>query len=139
MDTSTSTRRNRTADYPQSRPGLTPPQTEESNSSVRLSARLEPFDSYWQTPDDVDAGFKSFYEYYRQNYLPRLPKDLDTKILVISCGPGYLVNLLSDVGYKDVLGIDSDQEKIKPAVARGLNCRAAQAFPFLEGCQTSLT
>jgi 2-polyprenyl-3-methyl-5-hydroxy-6-metoxy-1,4-benzoquinol methylase len=63
--------------------------------------------------------------------LPLLPTDKNAKILVISCGPGYLVNVLSAHGYKDVLGIDSDPEKIKPALSRGLNCRAEYGFPFL--------
>ncbi|HEY8537980.1 MAG TPA: hypothetical protein VIL28_03875, partial [Steroidobacteraceae bacterium] len=56
----------------------------------RLAARLEPFDSYWQAPKDVEGGFKSFTAYYRANYLPHLPQDREARILVISCGPGYL-------------------------------------------------
>lgn len=100
----------------------------------QLSARLEPFDSYWQTPDDVEGGFKSFFEYYKYNYLPQMPNDKDVNILVISCGPGYLLNVLQSSGYTKVLGIDSDPEKIEPGVRRGLNCETAQAFPFLEQC-----
>jgi hypothetical protein len=61
-------------------------------SSENLSARIEPFDSYWQAPEDVESGFRSFSAYYRHNYLKHLPSDRDAKILVISCGPGYLVN-----------------------------------------------
>ena len=37
----------------------------------KLSAKLEPFDSFWQAPKDVEKGYKSFYQYYRHNYLPR--------------------------------------------------------------------
>lgn len=96
-----------------------------------LSARLESFDSYWQTPEDVEAGYKSFFEYYRHNYLPLVPVDKQSRILVISCGPGYLVNVLQANGYQDVLGIDSDPDKVATAAAHGLNCRAEQAFPFL--------
>ena len=29
----------------------------------KLSARIEPFDSYWQAPKDVEKGYKSFYQY----------------------------------------------------------------------------
>jgi 2-polyprenyl-3-methyl-5-hydroxy-6-metoxy-1,4-benzoquinol methylase len=97
-----------------------------------LSARLEPFDSYWQTPDDVEGGYKSFYEYYKYNYLPLIPADKHSNILVVSCGPGYLVNLLQTNGYSNVLGIDSDPEKIEPALRRGLNCRSERAFSFVE-------
>jgi 2-polyprenyl-3-methyl-5-hydroxy-6-metoxy-1,4-benzoquinol methylase len=99
---------------------------------AKLSARLEPFDSYWQAPEDAEDGFASFAEYYRYNYLPLLPADKDASILVISCGPGYLVNVLAERGYRNVLGIDSDPRKIEPALKRGLNCRAEEAFPFLE-------
>jgi 2-polyprenyl-3-methyl-5-hydroxy-6-metoxy-1,4-benzoquinol methylase len=98
-----------------------------------MAARLEPFDSYWQAPKDVDAGFKSFAAYYRANYLAHLPKDRNARILVISCGPGYLVNVLAEAGYRSVVGIDSDPAKVEYAQRRGLPCEAAEAFPYLEG------
>src|SRR5450631_2997090 len=101
-----------------------------------LTARLEPFDSYWQAPADVDSGYKSFSAYYRANYLSRIPADRDAKILVISCGPGYLVDLLAQSGYRQVLGIDSDGAKVEHARRRGLPCEVAQAFPFLAAHQT---
>ena len=41
----------------------------------RLSAKLEPFDSYWQAPRDVEKGYAAFRQYYRSNYLKHLPKD----------------------------------------------------------------
>ena len=89
----------------------------------RLAARLEPFDSYWQAPADVDKGYKSFSAYYRANYLPRVPQDRQAKILIISCGPGYLVDLLVQSGYQNVLGIDSDAatgaRAAPPAAVRG--------------------
>ena len=100
--------------------------------STKLAARLEPFDSYWQAPEDVESGYKSFSAYYRANYLPHLPRNLDSRILVISCGPGYLVNLLREVGYRNVQGIDSDQAKVAHAKARSLPCEVAEAFPYLE-------
>lgn len=98
----------------------------------RLSARLEPFDSFWQAPEDVESGFASFYEYYKQNYLPLLPSDKTVSILVISCGPGYLLNMLRENGFSNVIGIDSDLEKIQPGVKRDLNCQQADAFEFLD-------
>ncbi len=102
----------------------------------RLTARLEPFDSYWQAPADVDKGYKSFSAYYRANYLPRIPKDRQAKILVISCGPGYLVDLLVRSGYRNVLGIDSDAAKVEHALRRRLPCEVAEVFPFLSQHQT---
>ena len=71
--------------------------------SERLAAKLEPFDSYWQAPKDVEKGFTSFTAYYRANYLGHMPADKQARILVISCGQGYLVKMLRDCGYSAVL------------------------------------
>jgi SAM-dependent methyltransferase len=98
-----------------------------------LAARLEPFDSYWQAPKDIDKGFRSFAAYYRANYLGRLPQDKNASILVVSCGPGYLVNVLREQGYTNVLGIDSDPVKVEHAKRHGLPCETARAFEFLAG------
>ena len=108
-----------------------PPAVQEAGRRV-LSARLEPFDSYWQAPADVERGYSSFLAYYRANYMRHLPADRAAKILVISCGPGYLVNMLAQAGYTNVHGIDSDPEKVAHAKRRDLACEAAEAFPFLE-------
>ena len=104
----------------------------QTEGGAPLSARLEAFDSFWQAPEDVEKGFDSFYEYYRHNYLPLLPGDRNVSILVISCGPGYLLNVLKEQGYRQVLGIDSDAAKLEPGVKRGLNCKHASGFKFLE-------
>jgi len=98
----------------------------------RLAARLEPFDSYWQAPKDVEKGYSSFSAYYRANYLSHLPADRNARILVVSCGPGYLVNVLAQAGYRNVLGIDSDPAKVAHAQRRNLPCETSEAFPFLE-------
>ena len=114
--------------------------TEADNSSDKfqpsslhdsLTARIEDFDSYWQAPDDVEEGYDKFYKYYKYNFMPHIPNDRSKNILVVSCGPGYLVNLLDDEGYTNVLGIDSDPEKIKYATDRSLNCKTERAFSFL--------
>lgn len=100
-------------------------------STRHLSARLEPFDSYWQAPADVESGYASFAAYYRANYLAHLPEARDSRILVISCGPGYLVNVLIQAGYRNVTGIDSDAAKVEHARRKGLPCQVATAFGFL--------
>lgn len=99
---------------------------------VELTAKIEPFDSFWEAPEDVLKGYDSFYQFYKKNYLAYLPKDKDCNVLVVSCGPGYFVNLLTKEGYRNVLGIDSFPEKVSFATARGLNCRVEEAFPFLQ-------
>lgn len=100
-------------------------------NEAKLSARLEPFDTYWQAPEDVEGGYKSFYQYYKHNFMPHIPKDRHSRILTVSCGPGYLVNLLKEQGYDQVIGIDSSAEKVAYATARNLNCHTEEAFPFL--------
>jgi 2-polyprenyl-3-methyl-5-hydroxy-6-metoxy-1,4-benzoquinol methylase len=98
-----------------------------------LAARLEPFDSYWQAPKDIEKGYNAFNAYYRANYLSHMPADRAARILVISCGPGYLVNMLRERGYTAVLGIDSDTAKVDHARRKGLPCEVARAFEFLQG------
>lgn len=115
------------------RPQVLAPLAPVAPGPRRLAARLEPFDSYWQAPKDVEKGFSSFTAYYAANYLSRLPQDRSASILVVSCGPGYLVNMLREQGYRNVLGIDSDAAKVEHARRRGLPCETAQAFEFLEG------
>ena len=111
---------------------LRPLQSAPAPARVRkLSARLEPFDSYWQAPDDIESGYKSFAAYYRANYLQHLPADRTASVLVISCGPGYLVHVLREAGYKNVAGIDSDPGKVRHAQRHGLPCEVAEAFAYL--------
>jgi 2-polyprenyl-3-methyl-5-hydroxy-6-metoxy-1,4-benzoquinol methylase len=98
----------------------------------QLSAKLESFDSFWEGPEDVEKGYQTFGQFYRVNYLPDMPSDKSVKVLVVSCGPGYFVDLLRQEGYTDVLGIDSASEKVEYARAKNLNCRAEAAFPFLQ-------
>jgi SAM-dependent methyltransferase len=97
-----------------------------------LTANIEPFDSFWEAPDDIEKGYRSFYLFYKDNYGKWFPADKQANILCVSCGPGYGVNLLSDLGFTKVLGIDSFADKIAYAEKRKLNCRTAYAFDFLE-------
>ena len=112
------------------------PPTQPVDSS-KLAARIEPFDSYWQGPEDLASAFESFGAYYRTNYLPRMPSEKSAKTLVVSCGPGYLVNELVAAGYTDIVGIDSDPGKIAIAEQRELPCVCERAFEFLQRHETT--
>ncbi len=103
------------------------------SANSRLKARIEPFDSFWEAPEDIEKGYQTFGQFYRHNYLKYVPADRKVNILIISCGPGYFVNLLKEEGYTSVLGIDSFPDKVQYAQGRNLNCENAEAFPFLEG------
>ena len=104
------------------------PSFAQAGNSPLPAARLEPFDSYWQAPKDVEKGFTSFTAYYRANYLDHMPADKQARILVISCGPGYLVKMLRDCGYSSVLGIDSDPVAIAIAKANASKTRVKAEF-----------
>jgi 2-polyprenyl-3-methyl-5-hydroxy-6-metoxy-1,4-benzoquinol methylase len=97
-----------------------------------LTAQIEPFDSFWEGPENVEKGYKTLGQFYRSNYFKYMPPDKTANVLVISCGLGYFVNFLAGEGYSNVLGIDSDPCKVEYARKWGLNCMAAEAFPFLE-------
>jgi 2-polyprenyl-3-methyl-5-hydroxy-6-metoxy-1,4-benzoquinol methylase len=103
----------------------------QAGLSGRLRARMEPFDSHWQAPCDFEPADSGTAKYYLHNYLGHLPDNRNCEILVISCGPGHLVDLLGQEGYRNVLGIDSDAEKIACARNRDLNCRTERAFEHL--------
>lgn len=111
--------------------------TDDAADAVRaagtreLAARIEPFDSFWEGPEDVERGYARFHEFYRRNYLGHLPPEREAEILVVSCGPGYFVEMLARHGYHRVLGIDSDASKVAHAARRGLDARVERAFPFL--------
>ncbi len=99
---------------------------------MKLSAKLESFDTFWEAPEDIQKGYGSFAKFYKRNYFKYIPVDKSIKILVISCGPGYFVNLLNKEGYKNVFGIDSEEGKVNFAIQKGLNCERQNAFEFLE-------
>ena len=62
--------------------------------SDKLAAQMEPFDSFWEGPEDVQKGYRTFKAFYRANYLKHLTPNKDAKILVVSCGIETLVRLL---------------------------------------------
>ena len=100
-------------------------------AKLALTAVIEPFDSFWEGPEDVESGYERFYRFYAANYLPHVPEERGSRILVVSCGPGYLNETLRRHGYRDVVGIDSFPEKVEHGRRRGLDCRVERAFPFL--------
>jgi SAM-dependent methyltransferase len=103
----------------------------DPHSTLDPTAQIEPFDSFWEGPEDVEKGYATFYQFYRRNYLDHVPADRAAPILVVSCGPGYFVEMLVRHGFRNVIGIDSDQGKVDWAKRRALDCRAERAFPFL--------
>lgn len=100
--------------------------------SDKLAAQMEPFDSFWEGPEDIEKGYRTFKAFYRANYLKHVTSDRNARILVISCGPGYFVNVLNQAGYFNVVGIDSYEDKVEHGKFHGLNCVHARAFEYLD-------
>lgn len=107
----------------------------EMKIDTDLSAQIEPFDTFWEAPEDIEKGYAKFAKFYKRNYFKYMPENKNMHTLVISCGAGYFVELMQNEGYTDVLGIDSDPAKVEYAQKRGLNCRVENAFPFLRNNQ----
>ena len=84
-----------------------------------LAAKIEPFDSFWEAPEDIERGYERFYRFYRRNYARHLPPERGARILAISSEPGYFAEFLRRHGYANVLGIDSSAEKVAWAERRG--------------------
>jgi len=98
----------------------------------QLTGMIEPFDSFWEATEDIERGYATFGQFYEHNYLKYIPQDRHSRILVVSCGPGYFVNLLTRKGYSAVLGIDSYPSKVAYAARRGLHCVVGHAFDYLQ-------
>ena len=103
----------------------------------RLTARMEPFDSFWEAPANIEKGYGSFAKFYRRNYLRHVSLRPTDRVLAVSCGPGYFLDVLKKKGCSNVYGIDSDPGKIAYAKARRLDCEVANAFAFLEAHRSS--
>ena len=97
-----------------------------------LSSKMEPFSSFWEAPNNIEKGYVKFNKFYKRNYLKQLPLKKTERVLSISCGYGYFLSLLSELGVKDAVGIDSDAEKISFAKNKGFNVELADAFEYLE-------
>ena len=101
-------------------------------SSDELTAKMEPFDSFWEGPANIEKGYASFFKFYKANYGKYLPVDRQAHILVISCGPGYFLNVLRHEGYQNIQGIDSGSDKVAYAVQKGLPAQEERAFEYLD-------
>ena len=110
-------------------------QPAEMKIDTDLTAQIEPFDTFWEAPEDIEKGYAKFAKFYKRNYFKYMPENKNIRTLVVSCGAGYFVELMQKVGYTDVLGIDSDPAKVEYAQKRALNCRVENAFPFLRNNQ----
>ncbi|MCJ7591043.1 MAG: class I SAM-dependent methyltransferase [Woeseiaceae bacterium] len=104
---------------------------ESRKTSHALTARLFPWTTFCEGIADIEAGYTYYPRLYKRNFGPYLPEQKNAKILVVSAGPGYFVDYLNQSGYMEVLGIDSDPEKVELAGKRSLNVIVADAMEYL--------
>ena len=65
---------------------------------------------------------------YEDNYRQFLPEDLESPILDLGCGQGDFVRYLSDLGYRNVTGVDRDADAISALnTVPGVTARTALA------------
>ena len=97
----------------------------------QLSGTTAPWTTFCEGMADIEKGYTYYPRQYKKNYLAHLPEDKDSRILVVSAGPGYFVMFLNQLGYNNVLGIDTDPGRVELAIKRNLNVVVAHAFDFL--------
>ena len=72
--------------------------------------------------EEVKNDFKSKVAWYAHFFRNYLPKDLDAPILDIPCGHGNFLYFLKSKGYRNIIGMDIDVERV--SVARKLDLPA---------------
>lgn len=106
-------------------------QVGSSSSSQPFRARHFPWSTFCEGIADIEKGYTYYPRLYKRNFGKHLPDLKSAKILVVSAGPGYFVDYLNQSGYVDVLGIDSDPEKVELARNRSINVIVADAIEYL--------
>ncbi len=103
----------------------------------KLTGTISPWTTFSEGMADIERGYSYYPRQYKRNYSRHLPEDKDAKILVVSAGPGYFVAFLNELGYGNVLGIDTDPSRVAYAHKRDLKVEIAHAFDFLEDSKES--
>ena len=98
---------------------------------MKLNAIHSSFTTFCEGPQDIEKGYNQFFLFHRKNYLSHLPQDKKANILVVSSGVGYFQNSLKRWGYENVVGIDSDVERVAYAKRKGFQSECVDCFDYL--------
>jgi 2-polyprenyl-3-methyl-5-hydroxy-6-metoxy-1,4-benzoquinol methylase len=98
-------------------------------ASLYVSYRETHYEAF--NPGDA-ASRRAIAESYDLTFRAYLPVDLDSRILDVGCGSGFLLEWLQDRGYRNVHGIDLSTDQVKYCQSRGLALEEAEALIFLE-------
>lgn len=80
-----------------------------------------------------DHALKSEFVVFQKRYLHLLNHlSLDTSILDVGCGNGYVMQFLKDSGYLNVFGIDISNEQVEYSKSKGLEVEVNNIFEFVK-------
>jgi 2-polyprenyl-3-methyl-5-hydroxy-6-metoxy-1,4-benzoquinol methylase len=81
-----------------------------------------------------EKSIRKYRRWCNYKYLPALKYlNKNDSILELGCGPGYILEYLSQQGFNNVKGIDISQEQVDLAKSRNLNAEMVDVFKFLSG------
>jgi 2-polyprenyl-3-methyl-5-hydroxy-6-metoxy-1,4-benzoquinol methylase len=98
------------------------------------------FDNYSSRTNNLDSSYHEKYiwfnTYFKNFYKPFISTSIDKNlnILDIGCNRGYLLKVLKDNGYENLVGIDLSNDDLEHAKKLELNCPIlnVDAFDYLE-------
>lgn len=101
--------------------------------------RQKLFDNYSSRVDKLDATsiekFEWFNKYFNRFYFKVFQKfnSKDINILEVGCNRGYLLKVIKNNGYDNLVGIDLSRDDLELAKRMGLTCELlkSDAFEFL--------
>jgi 2-polyprenyl-3-methyl-5-hydroxy-6-metoxy-1,4-benzoquinol methylase len=108
---------------------------QKKTNGFEFEAKIHPWTTFCEGIADIEEGFKYYNRLYRRNYAKLLPEDKKSEILVLSAGVGYFVYFLNQMGFMNVIGVDSDLSKVKYAQNKKFNIIHGNAFDFLESTE----
>lgn len=102
-----------------------------SKERYTLSGVYSPWTTFCEGMTDIEKGYSYYPRQYKRNYARHLPENKNARILVVSAGPGYFVLFLNQLGYHNVIGIDTEPARVEYALKRDLLVKVAHAFDYL--------
>ena len=70
-------------------------------------------------------------KYLIRNYMKYIPADKNVRILDLGCGLGHYVWALKELGYKNVIGVDTSESNVNFCLSEGLEVVQDDAMRFL--------
>jgi len=93
------------------------------------------YDKYYEWMNNsfkLQKKYDLFANYYKKNYLKRIPGNKNIKILDIGCGMGQFLYFLKKAGYKNIEGFDLDKENVEQCHKMGFeNVVQADMYEYL--------